>query len=100
MPTLVPSRVFRLSAVRPTRGRAWLVALALSAHVGIAACEGSGGANPAETGEVVAALILGGAPNGALLVGQTVQLSATTLNASGGVVSNGQVQWSTSDPSV
>lgn len=84
------SRAFGARAVSAT--------LALLALLGLAAC-GASGVGP-DSGEAVSALVLSGAPAGPFLVGQTAQLLATPLNGSGAVISNGKVQWSSSDQAV
>lgn len=45
-------------------------------------------------------MLVGGVPSGPTLVGATVQLTASPVNANGVVVSNASVKWSSSDASI
>ena len=61
----------------------------------LVACSDSAGPAPE-----VASVTVSGAPATPLRAGSTVQLAATALNATGGVVSNAHIQWSSSDNSI
>jgi outer membrane protein assembly factor BamB len=86
----VPRPHFRISP--PSRGlRVLLLALATSCGTD---------AGPAAPAETVASVVVAGAPAAPVLVGATVQLTATPLNASGVVVPNQTVTWRSSAPAV
>jgi outer membrane protein assembly factor BamB len=50
--------------------------------------------------EPVATVVIGNVPDGTLLSGATVQLTATPLDASGATLSNRKITWSTSDETI
>ncbi|MFL5617444.1 MAG: Ig-like domain-containing protein [Gemmatimonadaceae bacterium] len=75
---------------------AWLAALLVSW-----ACGGSGGESTGvETTPEIAAVVVVGAPNTTVMVGESVTLVATATNATGGVVSGPTVSWTSSAPTV
>ena len=89
-----------LSRHHPTTfgSRSSLVALAMLASVLAVGCGGDSPAtsDPTDGGSAVAVQI-SGQPAGTTLVGSTVQLVATPLNASGAILSNQRVSWTSSD---
>ncbi len=62
----------------------------------LAGCGGDGGTGPNR----VASLSISPAPTPTLQVGQTLQLSATLMNASGGAVTGRDVTWTSSSPGI
>lgn len=77
-------------------GRASMKCCALLILLALTACSGDGSTGASGS----ATVIIGGAPLSSMLVGNTVQLSATPVNASGGVVSNLAIEWKTSNAAV
>jgi hypothetical protein len=73
--------------------RARLIALVIGAAAGCS----SDGTGPQE---VVATVVITAVPTGPILVGQTVQLAATAVNATGGTITGASFTWRTSDPTV
>lgn len=71
--------------------RAMLVGLMLVLEAGC----GSTGTGP--TADPVASVVITIAPTGPVLVGTTVQLGATALNATGGTIAGATITWQTSD---
>ena len=67
----------------------------MAATVACGGGESSGG--PTTPVSTVATVQVSGAPSGPTLVGSTVQLVATPLNASGAIVTDQRVTWSSSD---
>jgi hypothetical protein len=76
------------------RARRWAASLVLA----VAGACGRDAASPAA--ESVASVVVGGAPPAPVLVGSTVQLIATPLNASGVTMPGQTVTWQTSAPAV
>src|SRR5262245_60546423 len=64
---------------------------------GLAAACSSDSSEPSEQ---ILTVLVSGVPTGAVLVGSTVQLSATALNTTGGTISGAAFTWGTSDPSL
>ena len=73
------------------------LALTLAGVVAFATSACSDSSEPAEP---VATVLVSGVPSGPVLVGSSVQLSATALNATGGTISGATFTWGTSDPSL
>lgn len=69
-----------------------LTALALAA---VTACS-SDGTGPAPV--PVAAVVITAVPTGPVLIGATIQLTATAVSATGGTIANAAFTWQTSDP--
>jgi len=95
----------QLESIRPSppsTARPWaaLRAVTIAAVFILGVSCGGAGSDVTGAGENVAAVVLSGAPTSTLLAGETAQLIATPLNASGAVISNGHVTWATSDPKV
>ena len=87
-----------LSARAPIAARRLLFALLPAiALVGLACGDETG---PIEPDVPVATLVLAGAPDEALRVGETVQLAATALSETGSTISGADVSWSSSDRDV
>lgn len=80
----------------PLSTSAWRRATIAASLLVIIACGGSG-SDLTGAGSNASALVVTGAPTSTLLVGQTAQLIATPLNASGAVISDGRVTWTSSD---
>jgi hypothetical protein len=78
----------------PVRSAAVLTLVSLLASA--LACGGESATSPAGVTDVVVT----GVPQTTVLVGDTVRLVATAVNASGGVVSNQRVTWRSSAPTI
>lgn len=65
--------------------------------VGLVACSGDA-THPSES--AVASVVITGAPATTLLVGDSVRLVATAVNATGSTVANQRVTWKSSEPTV
>ncbi len=72
----------------------WVVAGMAAA---LLACGGDAPTTSPDPASAVATVQVGGAPDGPTLVGSRVQLVATPLNATGAVVSDQRITWSSSD---
>jgi hypothetical protein len=83
-------------SVRAFRIRSFVVSLALA--FGVAACGGSDPSGPNTSS--VATVVLAGVPSAAMRVGGSAQLQATTLSATGSLISGADVAWKSSDESV
>jgi outer membrane protein assembly factor BamB len=77
------------------RSRAILAAILVAGPV---AC-GDASTGP-DAGATVASVVVAGVPASVLLVGDSVQLVATAVNATGGIVSDQQVTWGSSEPTI
>lgn len=85
-----PVRSFRCFALRGT-----LAVLLLAAGFG---CGGDSTSPFSE--DAVESVVITGAPATTLLIGDSVRLIATAVNATGGVVSNQRITWTSSAPTV
>ncbi len=74
----------------------WPRRLVFAALTGVMGCSGT---EPSKT-EAVATVIVGGAPSGPLVIGNTAQLSATAVNATGGTIPGTNFTWASSDPNL
>lgn len=70
------------------------------AGLAILAALGCGGANEPTPAVEVGAVIVGNVPTGPLLVGNTVQLTATAVNTTGGTIASAAFTWSSADPAI
>lgn len=66
----------------------------------ISACGGGGESTGITTDPDVAAVIVSGAASGPMMVGESVSLTATATNSTGGVISGPNVTWKSSAPAV
>ena len=80
-------------AFRSIRHWPFLAGLTLAAVPGCT----SNGTGP-DTQDLVATVVITAVPTGPMLIGATVQLAATAVNATGGTVSSTSFTWKTSDP--
>lgn len=85
---MIPQTVVPAASRRP-----WAVLTALA--LAVTACSSDGtGPDPIP----VAAVVITAVPTGPVLIGATIQLAATAVDATGGTVANATFTWQTSDP--
>jgi uncharacterized protein YjdB len=92
-----------MTPLRSSRAPRTRVALMIALFACLTSCGGGGeptGSNGGGDGASVATVVITGMPGTTMLVGDSVHLVATAVNASGGVVSNQTISWTSSAPAV